>query len=112
MLALLHAIPDADDPYAIVAKVMNAVPSGSYLAITHTASDLLDQKTMATITDSWNSNAQQQFRWRSRDEVARFFAGLELADPGLVPIEQWRPEPGAAGEGISSVGWGAVGRKP
>ena len=112
MLALLHAIPDADRPYAIVAKIMDAVPSGSYLAITHTASDLLDQKTMATITDSWNSSAQQHFTWRSREEVARFFVGLDLVDPGLVPIERWRPEPGAAGEGKSSVGWCAVGRKP
>lgn len=53
---------------------------------------------------------QQQFTWRNRDQVARFFAGTDLAEPGLVPAEEWRPEPDSTDK-AKSAGWGAVGRK-
>jgi hypothetical protein len=110
LLTILHAIPDSDDPYAIVARLMGAVPPGSYLAISHGASDLLDQEIWRGVDDSWKDTVQQQFTWRSREQVARFFAGLDLVEPGLVPVEKWRPEPGTS-EG-KSAGWGAVARKP
>ena len=111
MLALLHAIPDSDDPYGIVASLMGAVPSGSYLAISLVASDLAEKDMMRNLTDTWNSGAQQHLTLRSRDQVARFFGGLELIEPGLVRVEQWRPEPGTSGD-IKSVGLCAVARKP
>ena len=112
MLAILQAIPDADDPHAIVATLLDAVPSGSYLAISHPSSDFLDQETQEGIGDSWNGRVQQQFTFRSRDQVAQFFAGTDLVDPGLVLVEEWRPEPGtvAVAAGKSAM-WGAVGRK-
>jgi S-adenosyl methyltransferase len=49
--------------------------------------------------------------FRSREQVGRFFDGLDLVEPGLVPIEEWHPGPGADGAGKSTF-WGAVGRKP
>ena len=110
MLAILHAMPDAGDPYGIVARLMGAVPSGSYLAISHPSSDFLDQDTQQGIGDSWNGKVQQQFTFRPRDQVARFFAGTDLIEPGLVLVEEWRPEPGTISEGTSGA-WGAVGRK-
>jgi len=110
MLAILQAIPDADDPHAIVATLMDAVPSGSYLAISHPSSDFLDQDTQQGIGDSWNGKVQQQFTFRPRDQVARFFAGTDLIEPGLVLVEEWRPEPGTVTEGKSAM-WGAIGRK-
>jgi predicted O-methyltransferase YrrM len=110
MLFILHAISDADDPYAIVARLLEAVPSGSYLAISHVATDLLDQETMQSLADSWNSRAQQQAAWRTREQIAPFFTGTDLVEPGLVRVEEWRPEPGTANEG-KSIAWGAVGRK-
>jgi S-adenosyl methyltransferase len=110
MLAILHVIPDSDDPYAIVARLLDAVPSGSYLAVSHGSSDLIDQETMRRIADSWNSRAQQPLTWRSREQVTRFFAGTDLIEPGVVPVEEWRPEPGNTEEG-KSAWWGAVGRK-
>ena len=51
-----------------------------------------------------------QFTFRPRDQVARFFAGTDLIEPGLVLVEEWRPEPGTVPEGKSAM-WGAVGRK-
>ena len=110
MLAILHAVPDADNPHEIVARLLGALPSGSYLVISHGASDLLDQKTMQGIDDSWNGRIQQQFTWRSRDQVARFFAGTDLVEPGLVPVGERRPDPGITDEGKSAA-WGAIGRK-
>ena len=110
MLAILQAIPAADDPHAIVATLLDAVPSGSYLAISHPSSDFLDQETQQGIGDSWNGRVQQQFTFRSRDQVAQFFAGTDLIDPGLVLVEEWRPESGTAAVGKSAM-WGAVGRK-
>ena len=53
---------------------------------------------------------QQGFTVRSRDQLERFFAGTDLVEPGLVPVEEWRLDPGTGSSGRSSL-WGAVGRK-
>jgi hypothetical protein len=110
MLAILHALPDSDDPYAIVATVMDAVPPGSYLAICHAAGDLLDPEMLENIKDAWRGKMQQQIIWRTHEQVAPFFAGTDLVDPGLVPVEEWRPDPGTA-DGRKFSGWAGVGRK-
>jgi len=110
LLAILHAIPDADDPYAVVAKIMDAVPPGSYLAITHSASDLLPQQARQEMTGIANRMSQQQYTPRDREQVTRLFAGTDLVEPGLVRVEEWRPDPGAGDQGRSFI-WAAVGRK-
>lgn len=109
-MAILHAIPDAGDPHAIVAKLLDAVPPGSYLALTHLGSDLLDQETREGLEGLASRSIQQQISARSRAEVARFFEGTDLVDPGIVRAEEWRPDPGATGTTKSSL-WGAAGRK-
>jgi hypothetical protein len=109
LVAILHVIPEADDPYAIVARLLDAVPPGSYLAVTHLGADLLDedqQKGLMSLAD----RMIQRPAARTRDQVAGFFEGTELAEPGLVPAEQWRPDPGTGGTGTSSL-WSAVARK-
>ena len=110
MLTILHAMPDSDDPHAIVAKLMDAVPPGSYLAISHSGSDLFDQQTKDGVTNVMARMAQQQFTLRNRDQVARFFTGTDLVEPGVVPVEEWRQEPSTGDTRRSSL-WGAVGRK-
>jgi len=109
MLAILHSIPDTDDPYAIVATVLDAVPAGSYLAISHAGAELLDRRAQQGVLGTWSGKVQQELIYRSREQVARFFEGTELVDPGLVPVEEWRPGPGQA-QG-RSAGWCAIGRK-
>jgi hypothetical protein len=111
LVAILHAIPDADDPHAIVAQIMDAVPSGSYLAISHGSSDLLDQETLDNVMDIASQTMRQEFTPRTREQVARFFEGMDLVEPGLVRLEEWRPGPTAGEAGKSSM-WCAVGRKP
>jgi SAM-dependent methyltransferase len=110
MLTILHAIPDADDPQAIVAKVMDAVPPDSYLAISHAGSDLFDGETGGNLKSVADRMLQQQYTPRNREQVARFLTGTDLVEPGLVRVEDWRPEPGTGPFGKSAV-YGAVGRK-
>jgi S-adenosyl methyltransferase len=109
LLGILHAIPDTDDPHRIVAALMDAVPSGSYLAISHPGLDLLSQEKKDRFTDVTDRMVRGDFVFRSREQVARFFAGTDLVEPGLVTAEEWRPQPASA-QGASSL-WCAIGRK-
>jgi hypothetical protein len=109
LVAILHALPDADDPHAIVARLMDAVPSGSYLGLSHLGREFLPPETLRQV-EGLSGNVAQQFAYRSRDEVDRFFTGLDLVEPGMVPVEEWRPDPSTADTGKSTL-WGAVGRK-
>jgi S-adenosyl methyltransferase len=110
LLSILHAIPDADDPYSIVAMLLDAVPSGSYLAISQFGQELLPAEAREALMDSIRRTSLQQYTSRTREQVARFFDGTDLVEPGLVPVEEWRPDPGADGEG-KSLYWCAVGHK-
>lgn len=110
MVALLHAIPDSDDPHAIVARLLDAVPSGSYLALTHLAADLMEQQAKEGMEKISKQSMRQQMSIRGREEVERFFDGTDLVEPGLVRLEQWRPD-GTADGGHKSYLWCGVGRK-
>src|ERR1700742_3612173 len=88
LVAVLHFIPDADDPYGIVRTLMDAVPPGSYLAILHAASDV-GSDDMPEAERRYNAQASAQFSARDRAQVSRFFDGLELTAPGLVNLSRW-----------------------
>ena len=88
LIAVLHFIKDSDDPYRIVTTLMDAVPSGSYLAILHAASDV-GSDDMPEAERRYNERASAQFNARGRSDVSRFFDGLELTGPGLVNLSRW-----------------------
>jgi len=111
LLGVLHLISDEDDPWGIVARLVSAVPSGSYLVITHPASDLLPE-TQAEASRRYNQNVATHQTLRSYAEVARFFDGLELLEPGLAQWHLWRPEPGDAAPDDFKSGHCGVARKP
>jgi hypothetical protein len=92
LLAVLHFLADEDDPYGTVARLMNAVPPGSFLAVSHAPSDMARE--MTEVSARLSRLVAQQGTVRSHAEVARFFDGLELVPPGVVPIGDWRPDPG------------------
>jgi hypothetical protein len=95
LLIILHLIPDADDPYGIVATLMRSLPSGSYLVLAHPASDIRAAK-MAEMTRRVNERMSgPKATMRDRAAIVRFFDGLDLLEPGVVQPQQWRPEPGA-----------------
>jgi S-adenosyl methyltransferase len=81
LIAILHAIGDHDDPYQIVATLLDAVPPGSCLALSHGASDI-DAEQMAVAARRINRSSHQQFTPRSQTQVTRFFTVLNCWRPG------------------------------
>jgi hypothetical protein len=110
LIAILHAIPDSDDPQAVVASLLDAAPPGSYLAVSHMGSDLIAPETLREMQDVGKRMSQQQYSHRSRGQVAQFFDGTDLVEPGLVPVHEWRPESGTDNTRNTFI-WSAVGRK-
>jgi len=108
LLTTLHAIPDADDPQAIIAAYLAEAAPGSYLAISHSGAEFFAQEAREAF-GCIGDRIRQGFNVRSRDQLARFLAGTELVEPGLVPVEEWRPDASPGTGGKSSL-WGAVGR--
>ncbi|EFL32019.1 conserved hypothetical protein [Streptomyces viridochromogenes DSM 40736] len=110
--ALMHFVTDAQDPYGIVRRLLDVLPSGSALALSHCTPDF-DPATWQKVTDIYTS-AGTPVRFRSQEDVARFFDGLDLLDPGVTVGHRWRPD---ATEGDVPTDaevslWTGVGIKP
>ncbi len=111
LLIILHLIPDTDDPHGIVAQLMGALPSGSYLVLAHPASDIRAAK-MAEMTRRVNERMSgPPATMRDRAAVTCFFDGLHVVEPGVVQPQQWRPEPGTLTP-PQVTAWCGVARKP
>ena len=110
LLGVLHCIPDGDDPAAIVARLTATVPAGSYLVIAHPASDVT--KELSRSMGDCNKQAAAPLTARSHAKVSRFFAGLDLLEPGIVQLHRWRPGTAEVGQGRELANYGGVGRKP
>ena len=96
LVAVLHAISDEDDPFGIVATLMDALPDGSYLAISHWSKDEDDreaEEAEAKALEATREMSHHQYFPRNKAGIARFFDGLDLIEPGLVPMQDWRPAP-------------------
>jgi len=106
-VAVLHLVPDAEDPAGIVARFRDGVCAGSFLALSQFASDS-DAEAMAELRAVAAGTAVETY-FRPRDVILRFFDGFELVPPGLTDVERWRQE-GAAPTQLKIAG--AVGRKP
>ena len=109
LIAIMHLIGDADDPYGLVAQLTAAMPPGSYLALSQVASDI-EPEQMAEAARRFNRSAYEKQRHRTHAEVSRFFDGLELVDPGVVAVQHWRPQSEIEASAKSAM-WGGVGRK-
>jgi S-adenosyl methyltransferase len=113
LLMILMLIPDAEDPYEVVGRLMDAVPSGSYLAISHPAGDV-DSGEIAAAYDRLRDMMGEPPILRSHTEIARFFDGLEMVEPGLVQLHRWRPDPADAETVLhyDVPAYAGLGRKP
>jgi hypothetical protein len=112
LVAVLHFIPDGDDPFAIVARLRDVLPSGSYVVISHAGG-----ADVAAVRDAAveYERATAPMVLRSRVEVLRFFDGFDLVEPGLVELGGWRnPNPRRTdlAAQLAQAGWVGVGRKP
>ncbi|WFE56315.1 SAM-dependent methyltransferase [Micromonospora sp. WMMD712] len=115
LVAILHFLPDPDHPYDVVRRLLEALPAGSYLAASHATYDHLpEQVAQESIAATRTGGAHNVISLRSRAEFAGFFAGLELVDPGIVSIAQWRAErePLPRPSVVDVSMYGAVARKP
>ncbi|MQY12879.1 hypothetical protein SRB5_30180 [Streptomyces sp. RB5] len=117
LLGVLHYIPDYERTLEVVHELLEAVPSGSYLTITHATFDttLGSQEGVeknAEATEYWNKNAPMPIAHRSKGRIMAYFEGLDVVDPGVVSMPLWRPETTPFGEPPAVFGYGGVARKP
>jgi S-adenosyl methyltransferase len=110
LVGVLHLIQDPERPGDIVARLMEALPSGSYLAISHPALDISPGQ--AEAQRRYNERVATPQTLRTRAEVSSFFDGLELVPPGLCYVHEWRPEPGDPVPSDGRSAYGGVARKP
>jgi S-adenosyl methyltransferase len=108
LVSVLHVIPDRDNPPGIVARLMGAAATGSFLCISHPASDI--DRAATEGARRYNALAGQPARLRDRSDVERFFDGLELVEPGVVPLSEWRPRTEVEAR-TPAAAWGGVARK-
>lgn len=89
LLGIMGQLPDEDDPWSLVRTLVEALPSGSYLAL----SDGTDtSEALNTAIAGYNSRSVHSYHLRSRERIADFFTGLELVEPGVVWSAEWRPD--------------------
>lgn len=110
----LNFVPDDADPHDLLARLMKAVPSGSYLVIAHASYDI-EAEGMAEAAEQLSRTLSEVWVIRGQPEIARFFDGFDLVKPGLVQIDEWLPR--GDGEAIPVTGrttpiFGAVAHKP
>ena len=90
LTAILHLILDEDEPYELVRQLVGALAPGSYVVVSHAAGDI-GNGDMASMASRLNELMAQQTVPRRREQVAAFFDGLDLVEPGLVRVPEWRP---------------------
>jgi O-methyltransferase involved in polyketide biosynthesis len=112
LLGVLHHIPDTAQAYSIVRRLMAALVPGSFLAINHSTS-AVSGAAMEEAVAHWNRVGTPSMTLRSPQQIARFFDGLDLMEPGVVSCSRWRPDTGPQGGQPSEVDeFCGVARKP
>lgn len=111
LIAVLHFILDAEDPHEMISRMMADLAPGSYLVIAHAASDI-EADTAAAMARNYNATSSLTITPRDRATVTRFFDGMEMTGPGLIPLAQLRASSpdNAASRGLSC--YCGIGRKP
>jgi len=110
LLGILHYLQDDEGPHAVVGALMDAVPAGSYLAVSHLASDLYPEQ-IAAFARTVGEHLNLVIVPRGAGVVSRFFDGLELVEPGVVQVSTWRPRTELESRAPAAL-WGGVARKP
>jgi hypothetical protein len=97
LLAILHFLPDADDPGGVVAALAGGLARGSYVALSHLTADLAPGQVGAAV-QAYNTLAPVPVTPRTHAQVTGLFGGLPLISPGVVPVSEWRPDMGAVAQ--------------
>jgi len=112
LLGIVGHIGDYDEARSIVKRLLDALPSGSYLTLCDGTNII--SKAVVEAQERYNESGAVPYHLRSPEQIAGFFDGLELVEPGLVSVPRWRPDPADAGGGLPAEvdQFGGVGRKP
>ena len=110
LVAVLMYFRDEDDPQGMVSTLVDALPPGSYLAVTHPTADFNAEAMAGAVTAAEHGGIT--LVPRSRTETEAFFTGLDLVEPGVVPVLTWRPDDGPQRDPHSAYYYAGVGRKP
>jgi SAM-dependent methyltransferase len=111
LIAVLHFILDTEDPHQVITRMMADLAPGSYLVIAHAASDI-EAGTAAAMARSYNATSSLDITPRDRATVARFFDGMEMTGPGLLPLAQWWGTGPATTSGPGLSCYCGIARKP
>jgi O-methyltransferase involved in polyketide biosynthesis len=112
LMGILGHVGDYDEARSIVRRLLDALPPGSYLAL-NDGTDVIS-KAFAEAQQRYNESGAAPYQLRSPEQIAGFFDGLELVEPGVVSVPRWRPDLGEADGGPPAEvdAFGGVGRKP
>jgi hypothetical protein len=111
LMGILEFVTDDQEAYAIVRRLLDALPSGSYLVV-YDGTNVIHGEASDRIVDLWNASGSAPLVLRTPGGIARFFDGLELVEPGVVSCTLWRPEPSPFGSPEEVDAFCGVGRKP
>ena len=92
LLGVVHFILDDEEARRVIRALVDALPSGSYLAIAHGCHDI-NKAEADQIVAFWNEHGTPKIVYRGSKEIARYFDGMDLLEPGVVPCSRWRPGP-------------------
>ena len=112
-IAMIHFVPDDAEAHRILRVLRGALPSGSYLALTHATADGVDPA-LAAQGEQLYRRTSAPLHFRTRDQIVGLFDGLELVEPGVVYVPLWRPESAddlLLDQPIRSANYAGVGRK-
>jgi hypothetical protein len=110
LVAILMLLSDEDDPWGTVRTLMDALPSGSHLAITHPTGDFNPSEMNAAVTAAQRGG--MTLVPRTHEAVSRFFDGWEIVEPGVVPVAAWRPDGTPPADPNVAYYWAGMARKP
>jgi S-adenosyl methyltransferase len=111
LMKILGHVPDLDEARSIVRRLLDALPSGSYLVVAD-GTNVINGPAFEAAIGVWNASGSLPYHLRSPEQILGYFDGLELVEPGLVSCPQWRPD-ATDPDALREVDeFGAVGRKP
>ncbi len=112
LVAILHFIPDDAEAAAITARLRSRLVSGSMLIVTHIYNPGFDEATVRAGSEVYSGTATGSLCARTPEHLADWLSGMEIVEPGVVPVESWRPDYDPAIDAVPSGVLGAVGRMP
>lgn len=109
LLAVMHLVVDDEEAHEIVRRLMAGMPPGSHLVLTHACTDA--EATQTAVQAYNESGIPTPIKGRSQSEIAEFFNGLEVVEPGVVSCPQWRPDSSSLGISREVMTYCGVARK-